>query len=210
MIQLTNSKNQNNAMAILLFMVFSWSIGISAEEIDNENPEVRQEILRKASKLFSQRKIEAAATFYKYGIDRWDQVGQAADREKACRGLLGLLVWRDSLEEGKELVDNCPTEITSFWFSKDDRSAIPVLKFSPYYPKDALDKGLEGWVLVEFDVKKNGRVSGVSVVESSDSLFEKPAIRSAKKNLYLPAIKNGKYVKEKGVISRIRFELTDM
>jgi len=54
----------------------------------------------------------------------------------------------------------------------------------PIYPARALSKGISGKVLVEFTVRADGLVRDPVVLESTDSLFERSAVRVMLKNRY--------------------------
>ena len=63
----------------------------------------------------------------------------------------------------------------------------------PIYPKDALDRGLEGKVSLSVTVAGNGSVSSVSVAQSSGhELLDAAAIRAVKRNWkFQPGLKDG-------------------
>jgi TonB family protein len=86
-------------------------------------------------------------------------------------------------------------------------SVQPIVRHAPDYPPDALERGLEGHVQVKFDVTAAGVVENVSVVESSDSQFEDPAVRAVSGWRYLPRIAAGKRVGSQGIHTIIRFAL---
>ena len=60
---------------------------------------------------------------------------------------------------------------------------------------------------LKFDVTAAGSVENVSVVESSDALFEESAIRALARWRYLPRIVAGKRVRHEGIHTIIRFQL---
>ena len=64
------------------------------------------------------------------------------------------------------------------------------------YPKEALDAGIEGRVIVQLDVCEDGEVRGVKVVQSASELLDAEAIRVVSASPYWkPAIQNGKPVR---------------
>lgn len=65
------------------------------------------------------------------------------------------------------------------------------------YPKEALDKGLEGKVLVRFIVEKDGSLSDLQVIEGSEYLIlDYEALRVIKQSpRWEPGIKDGKPVR---------------
>src|SRR5690606_25710783 len=53
---------------------------------------------------------------------------------------------------------------------------LPIVKVAPVYPARAAQRGLEGYVIVEFTVTETGSTRDISVVESSSSLFDRAAV----------------------------------
>jgi protein TonB len=88
-----------------------------------------------------------------------------------------------------------------------DGEYLPVVKVAPVYPMRALQRRLEGYVVVEFVVTASGNVRDVVVVESSEPVFEQAAIDAAMKFRYKPRIVDGEPVAVAGVQNRITFKL---
>jgi len=83
----------------------------------------------------------------------------------------------------------------------------PVVRKNPDYPPAGLKQRLEGHVQLQFDVTATGSVENVSVIESSDALFEEPAVRALSEWRYLPRLAEGKRVRSDGVQTIIRFAM---
>lgn len=90
-----------------------------------------------------------------------------------------------------------------------DGEYLPIVKVQPVYPSRALQRGLEGYVIVEYTVTKTGSTKNPQVVESTSSIFEDAAIESALKYKYKPRVINGEAVEVPGVQTKITFELED-
>ena len=60
-----------------------------------------------------------------------------------------------------------------------DGPLVAMVRVQPVYPLRAQEQGLEGHVLVQFDVLPDGTVTNVSVIESSHRVFERSAIEAA-------------------------------
>jgi protein TonB len=71
------------------------------------------------------------------------------------------------------------------------QSAIPLVRIEPDYPPQAVDRGIEGWVVVRFVVAADGSVRAAQVVRSSHSLFEREALRAVERFRYQPQIEAG-------------------
>ena len=91
--------------------------------------------------------------------------------------------------------------------AKSDGDYLPIVKVAPIYPRRALSRGLEGYVIVEFTVTKLGTVRDVVVVESTSSVFERAAIDAALKFKYKPRVVDGEPIEVAGVRNKITFEL---
>jgi protein TonB len=89
-----------------------------------------------------------------------------------------------------------------------DGEYLPIVKVAPVYPPRAMQRGLEGWVLVEFTVTASGTVRDVGAVDADPKgVFEDAAIEAAQKFRYKPRVVAGKAVDVSGVQNVIRFEL---
>ena len=89
-----------------------------------------------------------------------------------------------------------------------DGEYLPIVKVSPVYPRRALQRGIEGYVIVEFTVDKTGAVKAPIVVEAKpEGLFDRAAIDAALKFKYKPRVVNGTPTEVTGVQNRITFEM---
>lgn len=89
-----------------------------------------------------------------------------------------------------------------------DGEYLPIVKVAPIYPPRAMQRGLEGWVLVEFTVTASGTVREVAAIDADPKgVFEDAAIDAAQKFRYKPRVVAGKAVDVSGVQNVIRFEL---
>ena len=88
-----------------------------------------------------------------------------------------------------------------------DGEYLPIHKVAPIYPHRASSRGIEGDVLIEYTVTKNGSVKDPFVVKSASSLLERNALNSALKYKYKPRVINGKAVEVHGVRTAIKFRL---
>ncbi|MAD09664.1 MAG: energy transducer TonB [Pseudomonadota bacterium] len=89
-----------------------------------------------------------------------------------------------------------------------DGEYLPIVKVSPVYPRRALQRGIEGFVIVEFTVTKQGAVKDVFVIEANpEGIFEQAAMDAAKKFKYKPRVVNGEPAEVSGVQNRITFQI---
>jgi protein TonB len=89
-----------------------------------------------------------------------------------------------------------------------DRDAVPQVRIQPDYPIQARQKGIEGWVDVQFSVGPDGSVRNPVVLNAQPkSIFDGAALQAIKGWKYNPRIEDGKPVERAGLKVRIRFEL---
>lgn len=89
-----------------------------------------------------------------------------------------------------------------------DGEYLPTVKVAPVYPRRASQRGIEGYVIVEFVVTKQGSVRDPVVVEASpEGIFERAAVDAALKFKYKPRVVNGEPTEVAGVQNRITFEI---
>lgn len=90
-----------------------------------------------------------------------------------------------------------------------DGPLVKIFKVRPQYPMRASTKGLEGTVLVQYDVTTLGTVENVVVVESSNNIFNKAAIAAAYRFKYKPRIVDGMPYESRGLRNLFRFEMEE-
>jgi protein TonB len=91
-----------------------------------------------------------------------------------------------------------------------DTEATPILRVPPIYPPRAQERGITGWVLVEFTITPTGAVKDPVVVDSEpSSIFNRAALRSIRKWKYKPKIVDGVAVERSGIQTQLTFELED-
>lgn len=93
------------------------------------------------------------------------------------------------------------------WNVFSDGPLVAIVRVQPSYPPRAEQQGLEGWVLVEFDVGSDGTVANPRVVESSHRLFEKAAINAAMKFRFKARVVDGQPQPSRGIRNLFRFEI---
>lgn len=88
-----------------------------------------------------------------------------------------------------------------------DGPLVAMVRVEPAYPIRASEQGLEGYVIVAFDVTANGTVSNARVVESSHRIFERPALDAAMKFRFRPRIAAGVPQTSYGLQNVFRFRM---
>ena len=91
-----------------------------------------------------------------------------------------------------------------------DGEYLPIVKVAPIYPRRALTRNIEGYVLLEFVVTSTGAVRDPVVIEAKPpGFFERAAMQAALKFKYKPKVIDGDPVEVSGVRNRIIFEMSD-
>lgn len=94
-------------------------------------------------------------------------------------------------------------------FSQDGEY-LPIVKVLPIYPRRALSRGIEGYVIVEFCVTAQGAVRDPIVIEADPTnIFDRAAINAALKFKYKPKVVNEVPVEVCGVPNKITFEMEE-
>jgi len=89
-----------------------------------------------------------------------------------------------------------------------DGDYLPIVKVAPIYPRRAQSRGIEGYVIVEFVVTKNGSVRDARVVESNpENIFDRAAMDAALKFKYKPRVVDGVAMEVAGVQNKISFQI---
>jgi|JI10StandDraft_1071094.scaffolds.fasta_scaffold535087_2 protein TonB len=87
-----------------------------------------------------------------------------------------------------------------------DGEAIAIVRIQPAYPEQALARGIEGRVLIEFDVSEAGTVENARVVAFEPSaVFNEAALRAVRQWRYNPKVVHGRTVRQMGIRIAIPF-----
>lgn len=92
-------------------------------------------------------------------------------------------------------------------FNTNDGEFLPIFRAPPIYPRRAQERGLCGWVELEYTVTADGGVRDPIVTASSSSMFESAAQKAALKYKYKPRQVGGKPVDVSNVQIRVVFEM---
>lgn len=107
---------------------------------------------------------------------------------------------------------------------RSDGEYLPILKVQPIYPLRALQRGLVGWVIVEFTVDEIGRVKNPLVIDNCVQIwtpsfehctdrprrtFDKSALTAASRFKYKPRVIDGQAIATVGVRNMITYELDE-
>ncbi len=91
-----------------------------------------------------------------------------------------------------------------------DGDILPLVRIEPRYPARALQREIEGWVLLEFSISPAGTVVNPFVVDSEPRrTFDRSALRAVSRWKYKPKVEDGVAVIRHGVQVVLTFELED-
>lgn len=97
---------------------------------------------------------------------------------------------------------------TSLGAGGADRDIVPLVRVDPEYPPRARQRGIEGYVDLEFTISPVGTVQNPKVIGAQPAIvFDQAALRAVRKWKYNPKIEAGVPVARSGVQVRLRFEL---
>ena len=108
-------------------------------------------------------------------------------------------------EAAREPASAGPGDITDTPIEREYRA---LSRPEPAYPHQALARGIEGYVVLEFTVTAAGTTRDLRVLDASPTdVFDAAALAAARQFRYQPRIQAGVPVAVPGVRSRIRFEI---
>lgn len=113
-----------------------------------------------------------------------------------------------AVDIGNMKVDTSVAKNTGFALSASDGEYLPIVKVAPLYPESAAERGIEGYVLLEFTVTETGATADPKVIEAQPKgVFDEAAMKAVLKFKYKPRVENGRPVSVSGVRHVITFKL---
>jgi len=89
-----------------------------------------------------------------------------------------------------------------------DGQVMPLVRIEPQYPRQAAMRGIEGWVLLQFDITSSGTVDNIEVLDSEPRrIFDSEARRALLKWKYKPRVEEGKAVAQPANKVKLAFKL---
>ena len=89
-----------------------------------------------------------------------------------------------------------------------DRDVIPLVRIEPDYPPRASERGIEGWVVIQFTITPAGTVKDAKVVEAEPKgIFDAAAVKAVERWKYNPKVEGGVAVERRGVQVMLTFKL---
>jgi len=98
-------------------------------------------------------------------------------------------------------------EATTLSSGASSSDSVPLVRIDPDYPPRARQRGIEGWVEVEFTITPLGTVEDPKILRANPpGVFEQATLRAVRRWRYNPRIEGGKAVSRKER-TRLKFEL---
>lgn len=92
--------------------------------------------------------------------------------------------------------------------NKADGEARPLVRVTPKYPIGAARDGIEGWVVLAFDINAIGEVVNISIVDSQPKrTFDKAAKQALKKWKYRAKSVDGKAITQQNITVQLDFSM---
>jgi len=89
-----------------------------------------------------------------------------------------------------------------------DGERMPIVRVAPQFPRRCAERGLSGWVVLEFDVSALGAVENPVVIGNDGSgCFDRAALKTISKFKYKPTVVDGQPKRSTQVRFRMSFNL---
>jgi protein TonB len=93
--------------------------------------------------------------------------------------------------------------------TKADGDARPLVRVNPKYPIGAARDGIEGWVVLAFDINAIGEVINIKIIDSQPKrIFDKAAKQALKKWKYRAKSVDGKQVEQQNFNVQLDFTMS--
>ncbi|MGX9419088.1 TonB family protein [Vibrio sp. RC27] len=89
-----------------------------------------------------------------------------------------------------------------------NQQIMPLHRAEPVYPSKAIQRRIEGYVIVSFDISESGRPINIKVVEEQPKrIFNREAIKALKRWKYQPKMVNGNPIAQHDQKVKLEFKL---
>jgi protein TonB len=90
----------------------------------------------------------------------------------------------------------------------DSQQAMPLHRIEPVYPRKALQRKIQGYVVLTFDIDKRGQPQNIKVIEAQPArIFNREANKALRNWKYQPKIINGETQEQLGQKVKLEFKL---
>jgi len=93
--------------------------------------------------------------------------------------------------------------------ARADSDARPIVRVNPKYPIGAARDGIEGWVVLAFDINAIGEVINIKIIDSQPKrVFDKAAKQALRKWKYRAKSIDGKQVEQQNFTVQLDFNMS--
>jgi len=117
---------------------------------------------------------------------------------------------RDPIGTPKIRPPRNPGPLKEIDLAQMDGERIPLVRIAPTYPRRCQERGISGWVVLDFDVTKLGTVENAVVAAADPSgCFDRAALKTIQRFKYKPTVIDGQPRRSTGVRFRMGFEIAE-
>lgn len=168
--------------------------------------------LYKGYGLEAQKKPVDAVLSYQKVMEALDGV-QPDEHPLAAKALGRWAHMRSVIKEQGKLDEAEAQGLCRCWPYDKERSVelTPIKRTPPKFPRRALDTGVSGFSIVEFDLDDKGKVVNPAILVSwPKGLYEKSSLDSLKGWQYAPRTEAETDIDRQDIVSTIRYQLNDV
>jgi len=151
---------------------------VSKENLDSRIEKLASKLIKNATNMANNDNLE--------GANKLAALANKLNVNKSDLNTLTALIEEKSSAKSADQQQKTETAVKEEIPAKIIPAKV-ISRASPKYPKRALQKKIEGWVDLKFTIDTKGGVKNITVNESSDSIFDKDAIKALKKWQFSPA-----------------------
>ena len=182
-----------------LFWIMQALIGVEGEELDEQKRTMIDFVRLKREEVVEEKKRELP--------DKTPPEDQPPPPEMNLADHLRPDLGGDGIGMGFDAELNLDTG-TGLGIGAADQDVVPLVRVQPAYPIRAAQRGIEGWVELEFTISRSGTVKDAQIIGYyPSSVFNSAALQAIRRWKYNPKTENGKPVERPGVTVRLVFQL---
>ena len=103
-----------------------------------------------------------------------------------------------------------PSSGTTFFSTNETSDLVPLVRIQPTYPQRAMERGVEGWVVLRFDVDMYGTVTNAVIEEEQPAgYFSRSALKAISKFRFKPRMVNGQAYDSVGERYKLSYTLSE-
>lgn len=92
--------------------------------------------------------------------------------------------------------------------SISDKQARPVVRINPKYPIEAMNNGIEGYVVLSFNINEIGQVFNINIIDAEPKrIFNRAAKQALKKWKYQAKVVDGQAIAQENLTVKLDFNM---